>query len=114
MEGLVREKELKLRQSTEERVRIIGKRIDLVGSTLVNVHVTSTRQREDLDSIDFRLTKVEDTAEIISNSMASINKLLQSEMGYHQQKSGSLHGTVISEGMVKTRLDFYIFERNFS
>ena len=112
MEGLVREKELKLRQSTDERVRIIGKRIDVVGSTLVNVHLTSSRQREDLHSIDLRLTKVEETSEMISNSMASINKLLQSETACHAPKPVSLQNTVISEEFVR-RIDFNLVLSEF-
>jgi transient receptor potential cation channel subfamily M protein 3 len=107
MEGLVREKELKLRQSTDERVRIIGKRIDVVGSTLVNVHLTSSRQREDLHSIDLRLTKVEETSEMINNSMASINKLLQSETACQAPKPVSLQNTVISEEFVRC-IDFNV------
>ena len=59
MEGLVREKELKLKQSTDERVRNIGRRMQEIESKLEDALKRTAEQNERIRKVSNRLMKLE-------------------------------------------------------
>ena len=63
MEGLVREREAKQHQGTDERVRLIGERLDAMGSKIEDSYQKSAQQNEGIQSLDFRLMRLEEVAE---------------------------------------------------
>ncbi len=76
MEGLVREREAKQHQSTDERVRLIGERLDAMGSKIEDSYQKSAQQNEGLQSLDFRLMRLEEVAEQTNASLAVIHRFM--------------------------------------
>lgn len=76
MEGLVREREAKMHQSTEERVRLIGERLDGMGSKMDDAFQKSATQNDSLQSLDFRLMRLEEASEQINASLAVIHRFM--------------------------------------
>lgn len=76
MEGLVREREMKLHLSTDERVRVIGERLDAMGSKIEDSHQRAGQHHESLQSLDYRLMRLEEVAEQTSASLAVIHRFM--------------------------------------
>ena len=76
MEGLDREREAKQHQSTDERVRLIGERLDSMGSKMEDGFTKSSQQHESLQSFDFRLMRLEEVAEQTNASLAVIHRFM--------------------------------------
>jgi len=75
MEGLARERELKAHMSTDERVRVIGQCLDAISHKVEDTLQKSSYQNQNLQSLDFRLIRVEDIAEQLNSHMAFIQRL---------------------------------------
>lgn len=76
MEGLVREREAKQHQSTDERVRLIGERLDAMGLKIEDSYQKSAQQNDGLQSLDFRLMRLEEVAEQTNASLAVIHRFM--------------------------------------
>lgn len=76
MEGLVREREAKQHQSTDERVRLIGERLDAMGLKIEDSYQKSAQQNDSLQSLDFRLMRLEEVAERTNASLAVIHRFM--------------------------------------
>ena len=76
MEGLVREREAAIHLSTEERVRLIGERLDVMGSKMDDAYQKSVTQSDGLQSLDFRLMRLEEASEQINASLAVIHRFM--------------------------------------
>ena len=76
MEGLVREREAKQHQSTDERVRLIGERLDAMGSKIEDSYQKSAHHTDGLQSLDFRLMRLEEVAEQTNASLAVIHRFM--------------------------------------
>lgn len=76
MEGLVREREAKQHQSTDERVRLIGERLDAMGLKIEDSYQKSAQQNDNLQSLDFRLMRLEEVAEQTNASLAVIHRFM--------------------------------------
>ena len=76
MEGLVREREAKQHQGTDERVRLIGERLDAMGSKIEDSYQKSAQQNEGIQSLDFRLMRLEEVAEQTNASLAVIHRFM--------------------------------------
>ena len=76
MEGLVRERETQVHLSTEERVRLIGERLDGMGSKMEDSFQKSATQNDSLQSLDFRLMRLEEASEQINASLAVIHRFM--------------------------------------
>ena len=63
MEGLVREREAVIQFSTEERVRLIRERLDVMGSKLDDTQQDHIGQNDSLQSIELRLMRLVETVE---------------------------------------------------
>lgn len=81
MEGLVREREAKQHQSTDERVRLIGERLDALGSKIEDAYQKSAHQNDGLQSLDFRLIQLEEVAEQTNASLAVIHRFMAFQRG---------------------------------
>ena len=76
MEGLVREKELKLRQSTDERVRIIGKRMDEIERKLEDSLKRTVEQNEIIQKLSYRLMRLETMPQDISDTLEAVGRFV--------------------------------------
>ncbi|KAI9554622.1 hypothetical protein GHT06_019895 [Daphnia sinensis] len=76
MEGLVREREAKQHQSTDERVRLIGERLDGMGSKIEDSYQKSAQHSDSLQSLDFRLMRLEEVLEQTNASLAVIHRFM--------------------------------------
>merc|ERR1740128_317250 len=76
MEGLVRERETKLQLSTEERVRMIGQRLDAISHKFEDALQKSNYQNQTMQSLDFRLLRLEDIAEQLNSNLALIQRFM--------------------------------------
>lgn len=98
MEGLVREREAKQHQSTDERVRLIGERLDAMGSKIEDSYQKSAHHTDGLQSLDFRLMRLEEVAEQTNASLAVIHRFMsfqrnvRSTDGDNQQLSPTKNG----------------------
>ena len=79
MEGLAREREAKLHMSTEERVRVIGERLDAMGHKFEDAFQKAGHQNQSLQSLDFRLRRLEDATEQINMSLSVIHRFISSQ-----------------------------------
>lgn len=76
MEGLVRVREAKQHQSTDERVRLIGERLDGMGSKIEDSYQKSAQHGDSLQSLDFRLIRLEEVLEQTNASLAVIHRFM--------------------------------------
>ena len=76
MEGLAREKDTKLQMSTEERVRVINERLDVMGSKFEDSFQKAALQNQSLQALDFRMLRLEEVAEQTSASLAVIHRFM--------------------------------------
>lgn len=76
MEGLVREREAKQHQSTDERVRLIGERLDGMGSKIEDSYQKSAQHSDSLQSLDFRMMRLEEVLEQTNASLAVIHRFM--------------------------------------
>jgi hypothetical protein len=81
MEGLVREREAKHNQTTEERIRMIGQRLDGLNSKLEDP------QNGDfilVDSLESRLSLLERAIERATNTCLALNDCVMSQQSFRQ------------------------------
>ena len=74
MEGLVREKELKLKQSTDERVRNIGRRMEEIESKLEDALKRTCEQNESIQKLSYRLMKLETIPDDITETLEAVQR----------------------------------------
>ena len=88
MEGLAREREAKLQLSTEERVRVIGERLDGMGSKIEDSFQKSVIQNQSLQSLDFRMMRLEELSEQTIASLAVIHRFMAFQTSDKNDDSG--------------------------
>jgi hypothetical protein len=72
MEGLAKEKESKLLLSVEERTRLIGERLEGIGTKVTECLKLFNHQNQNLMTLDYRILKVEGVAKKIHAELANI------------------------------------------
>jgi hypothetical protein len=90
MEGLVREREAKMHLSTEERVRLIGERLDGMGSKIEDAYQKCSHQTDGIQSLDYRMLRLEEVSEQINASLAVIHRFMAFQ---HQSSTTGLIGS---------------------
>jgi len=81
MEGLVREKELKVHQSTEERVRIIDKRMDDIERQLEDTLKRTVEQNEIIQKLSYRLMRLETMPQDINETLEAVQRFVALRRG---------------------------------
>ena len=90
MEGLVREREAKMHLSTEERVRLIGERLDGMGSKIEDAYQKCAHQTDGIQSLDYRMLRLEEVSDQINASLAVIHRFMAFQ---HQSSTTGLIGS---------------------
>jgi transient receptor potential cation channel subfamily M protein 3 len=76
MQCLVREKELKLRQSTDDQVRIICKRMDEIERKLEDSLKRTVEQKEMIQKLSYRLMRLETMPQDISDTLEAVERFV--------------------------------------
>ena len=76
MEGLVRERETAVHLSTEDRVRLIGERLDRMVSKMEDAQQKQVAEMIKLHSLDCRVVRLEETFDEMKVSLDVIQQLL--------------------------------------
>lgn len=102
MEGLVRERETKMHLSTEERVRLIGERLDGMGSKIEDAYQKCAHQTDGIQSLDYRMLRLEEVSEQINASLAVIHRFMAFQ---HQSSTTGLIGSGGARSSSRTSLN---------
>ncbi|XP_048483560.1 transient receptor potential cation channel trpm isoform X6 [Plutella xylostella] len=76
VEGYFREQEVKLNQSMEERVRNTTDRVEHITTKMEDLNQKANCQIQSMQSVEFRLRKLEDVAEQTMNHLAVIHRFM--------------------------------------
>lgn len=77
MEGLVREREAELQGSTEDRVRLIGERLDGMLSKMEDAQQKQSAHDDNLQSLEFRVVRLENSFEQINSCLGVIRQIIK-------------------------------------
>lgn len=76
VEGYFREQEIVLNQSTEERIKSTNDRVENMSQKIEDINQKENLQSATVQTIDFRLRKVEESAEQILSTLAVIHRFM--------------------------------------
>lgn len=76
VEGYFAEKEYKLQQSTEDRIRVTTERVENIVQKVEDINVKENNQTTSMQSLEFRLRKVEESSQDILNHLAVIHRFM--------------------------------------
>jgi hypothetical protein len=93
MEGLVREREVKHNQTNEERIRLIGQRLDGLNSKFDDSHHPDNALIL-VDSLESRLNLLERAIERATNTCLAFNDYVISQESFRQSSSGEKTASV--------------------
>ncbi|XP_037034801.1 transient receptor potential cation channel trpm isoform X3 [Bradysia coprophila] len=89
VEGYFREQEIVLNQSTDERIKATNDRVENMTQKIEDINQKENIQSATVQNIDFRLRKVEESAEQILSTLAVIHRF----MSAHTSIQENLHGS---------------------
>ena len=100
VEGYFREQEILLQQSTEERIKNTDERVDHMAQKIEDINQKENIQSAAVQNIEFRLRKVEESAEQILNHLDVIHRFMSAHtlMNDTQGSTGNVSGTVLPPG----------------
>ncbi|XP_050073283.1 transient receptor potential cation channel trpm isoform X7 [Anopheles maculipalpis] len=100
VEGYFREQEILLQQSTEERIKNTDERVDHMAQKIEDINQKENIQSAAVQNIEFRLRKVEESAEQILNHLDVIHRFMSAHtlMNDTQGSTGNVSGTVPPPG----------------
>uniref|UniRef100_A0A182LT93 Ion transport domain-containing protein n=1 Tax=Anopheles culicifacies TaxID=139723 RepID=A0A182LT93_9DIPT len=101
VEGYFREQEILLQQSTEERIKNTDERVDHMAQKIEDINQKENIQSAAVQNIEFRLRKVEESAEQILNHLDVIHRFMSAHtlMNDTQGSTGNVSGNVPPGGM---------------
>lgn len=76
VEGYFREKESKLQQSTEERIKQTTDRVEHIYQKVEDINQKENTQNSTIQTVDFRLRKLEDIAEQTASALGVIHRFM--------------------------------------
>ncbi|XP_044737220.1 transient receptor potential cation channel trpm isoform X2 [Chrysoperla carnea] len=76
VEGYFREKELKLQQSTDERIKCTNERVENLYQKIEDIYQKENTQQNAIQSIEFRLRKIDEVAEQTVAHLAVIHRFM--------------------------------------
>ncbi|KAK6630175.1 hypothetical protein RUM44_005731 [Polyplax serrata] len=76
VEGYFREKELKLLQSSDERIKTTTEKVENMYQKVEDINQKENAQTTSIQSVEFRLRKVEDVAEQILNHLDVVHRFM--------------------------------------
>uniref|UniRef100_A0A182SHM2 Ion transport domain-containing protein n=1 Tax=Anopheles maculatus TaxID=74869 RepID=A0A182SHM2_9DIPT len=107
VEGYFREQEILLQQSTEERIKNTDERVDHMAQKIEDINQKENIQSAAVQNIEFRLRKVEESAEQILNHLDVIHRFMSAHtlMNDTQGSTGNVSGNApppggIAAGMI--------------
>uniref|UniRef100_A0A182WB94 Transient receptor potential cation channel trpm n=1 Tax=Anopheles minimus TaxID=112268 RepID=A0A182WB94_9DIPT len=106
VEGYFREQEILLQQSTEERIKNTDERVDHMAQKIEDINQKENIQSAAVQNIEFRLRKVEESAEQILNHLDVIHRFMSAHtlMNDTQGSTGNVSGNappgVMAAGMI--------------
>ncbi|XP_053674658.1 transient receptor potential cation channel trpm [Anopheles nili] len=106
VEGYFREQEILLQQSTEERIKNTDERVDHMAQKIEDINQKENIQSAAVQNIEFRLRKVEESAQQILNHLGVIHRFMSAHthisdtQGSTGNVSGNLPTGSIAAGMV--------------
>ncbi|XP_058838514.1 transient receptor potential cation channel trpm isoform X8 [Topomyia yanbarensis] len=89
VEGYFREQDALLQQSTDERIRNTDERVENMSQKIEDINQKENMQTATVQNIEFRLRKVEESADQILSHLAVIHRF----MSTHTQIQDNLHGS---------------------
>ncbi|XP_058459300.1 transient receptor potential cation channel trpm isoform X4 [Malaya genurostris] len=90
VEGYFREQDALLQQSTDERIRNTDERVENMSQKIEDINQKENMQTATVQNIEFRLRKVEESADQILSHLAVIHRF----MSAHTQIQGNLNGSI--------------------
>ncbi|XP_049292902.1 transient receptor potential cation channel trpm isoform X7 [Anopheles funestus] len=101
VEGYFREQEILLQQSTEERIKNTDERVDHMAQKIEDINQKENIQSAAVQNIEFRLRKVEESAEQILNHLDVIHRFMSAHtlMNDTQGSTGNVSGNAPPGGM---------------
>ncbi|XP_035907117.1 transient receptor potential cation channel trpm isoform X15 [Anopheles stephensi] len=100
VEGYFREQEILLQQSTEERIKNTDERVDHMAQKIEDINQKENIQSAAVQNIEFRLRKVEESAEQILNHLDVIHRFMSAHtlMNDTQGSTGNVSGNATAPG----------------
>uniref|UniRef100_A0A182QBJ9 Transient receptor potential cation channel trpm n=1 Tax=Anopheles farauti TaxID=69004 RepID=A0A182QBJ9_9DIPT len=89
VEGYFREQEILLQQSTEERIKNTDERVDHMAQKIEDINQKENIQSAAVQNIEFRLRKVEESAEQILNHLDVIHRFMSAHTLMNDTQGGS-------------------------
>ncbi|XP_017486694.1 PREDICTED: transient receptor potential cation channel trpm-like [Rhagoletis zephyria] len=94
VEGFFHEQEIILNQSTDERVKNTTERVEILAQKIEDINQKENVQTATVQSIEFRLRKMEESSEQILSHLAVIHRF----MSMHMLDGGDLHASNMNLG----------------
>lgn len=80
VEGYFVEKEFKLHQSTDERIKLTTDRVENIVQKVEDINTKENNQMVSMQGLEFRMRKVEEVEEQILNQLAMIHRFMATRM----------------------------------
>lgn len=102
VEGFFREQEVFLHQSTDERIKSTTERVENMSQKIEDINQKENLQTATVQNIEFRLRKMEESAEQILSHLAVIHRFMSTHTSVNSENIQSSLGNVSNDVRVRS------------